>query len=107
MIRVVVGPTAASSETLIMATLTTIARHGITLPTEQIAKLCRDLEVVELAVFGSFLRDDFGPESDIDFLAVFKNGDLGPWMGKRQLLETLLSALLGGKSMSSPDGGLR
>ena len=35
------------------------------------------------------------PESDIDFLVVFKNDDLGPWMGKIQRLETRLSALLG------------
>jgi len=72
-----------------------IARHGITLPADQITDLCRELDVLELAVFGSFLRDDFGPESDIDFLVVFKNDDLGPWMGKLQRLETRLSALLG------------
>src|SRR5271157_1748940 len=79
-----------------MATLfRTIARHGITLPADQIADLCRQLDVLELAVFGSFLRDDFGPESDIDLLVLFKNDDLGPWMGKLQRLETRLSALLG------------
>ncbi len=72
-----------------------IARHGITLPADQIADLCREFDVLELAVFGSFLREDFGPESDIDFLVVFKNDDLGPWMGKLQRLETRLSALLG------------
>jgi uncharacterized protein len=81
---------------LTVATLfRTIARHGITLPADQIANLCRELDVLELSIFGSFLRDDFGPESDIDFLVVFKNDDLGPWMGKLQRLETRLSALLG------------
>ena len=91
-----------------MATLfRTIARHGITLPADQIAKLCRELDVLELAIFGSFLRDDFGPESDIDFLVVFKNDDLGPWMGKLQRLETRLSASSGGKSMPSPSGTWR
>jgi predicted nucleotidyltransferase len=79
-----------------MATLVrTVHRHGITLPADQIADLCREFDVLELAVFGSFLRDDFGPESDIDFLAVFKNDDLGPWMGKLQRLEARLAALLG------------
>jgi predicted nucleotidyltransferase len=79
-----------------MATmLRTIARRGITLPMDQIADLCRELDLLELAVFGSFLRDDFGPESDIDFLAVFKNDDLGPGMGKLQRLEAQLSVLLG------------
>jgi predicted nucleotidyltransferase len=79
-----------------MATLMrTVDRHGITLPADQIANLCRELDVLELAVFGSFLRDDFGPESDIDFLVVFRDDDLGPRMGKLQRLETRLSALLG------------
>lgn len=30
--------------------------------------------IQELAVFGSFLRDDFGSDSDIDFLATFAPG---------------------------------
>ena len=65
------------------------------MPADETANLCRELDVLELAVLGSFLREDFGPESDIGFLAVFKNDDLGPWMGKLQRLETRLSALLG------------
>jgi predicted nucleotidyltransferase len=32
---------------------------------------CRRHHVVELAVFGSALRDDFGPESDVDILVTF------------------------------------
>jgi len=31
-------------------------------------------DVAELAVFGSALRDDFGPHSDIDILVTFKPG---------------------------------
>ncbi len=42
-----------------------------------------------------FLREDFGPESDVDFLVVFQNDDYGPWMGKLQGLEEDLRALLG------------
>jgi len=41
------------------------------LPMEQIAAFCRRWKIIELAVFGSALRDDFGPESDIDLLATF------------------------------------
>ncbi|MBA4181486.1 MAG: hypothetical protein C0506_12925 [Anaerolinea sp.] len=33
---------------------------------------CEKWGVAELAVFGSVLRDDFGPESDIDFLVTFR-----------------------------------
>ena len=35
---------------------------------------CRNHHVAELAVFGSVLREDFGPESDIDVLITFKPG---------------------------------
>ena len=33
-----------------------------------IAEFCKRWHVFELALFGSVLRDDFGPESDIDVL---------------------------------------
>jgi predicted nucleotidyltransferase len=33
---------------------------------------CRRWKIRELALFGSILRDDFGPESDIDFLVEFE-----------------------------------
>jgi uncharacterized protein len=51
-----------------MSATTMITRHGITLPTDQIAESCRRWKIRELAVFGSFLRDDFGDQSDIDLL---------------------------------------
>ena len=35
---------------------------------ERIAELCRKWRVKELAVFGSALREDFGPDSDVDVL---------------------------------------
>jgi uncharacterized protein len=75
----------------------TLARHGISLPADKIAGLCRKYGVVELAIFGSFLRGDFGPESDIDILAVFDKDDYGPWMGKVTALESELSGLLSRK----------
>jgi hypothetical protein len=37
----------------------------------QIDRICRDLPVKRLGVFGSVLRKDFGPSSDIDVLVVF------------------------------------
>jgi predicted nucleotidyltransferase len=43
----------------------------IDLPLEEIAALCRKWKVTELAVFGSVLRGDFGPHSDVDFLVSF------------------------------------
>ena len=37
----------------------------------QFADFCRRWEVRELALFGSVLRDDFGPESGVDVLVDF------------------------------------
>jgi predicted nucleotidyltransferase len=41
---------------------------------DAIADYCRRWQIVELAVFGSVLRDDFGPESDINVLVTFAPG---------------------------------
>ena len=72
-----------------------INRAAWMLPPSRIAEICHKHDVVELSVFGSVLRDDFGPESDVDFLAVFRQDDYGPWMAKLQHLERDLSALVG------------
>ncbi|MXY69786.1 MAG: nucleotidyltransferase family protein [Acidobacteriia bacterium] len=38
---------------------------------DQIAAFCGRWQVTELALFGSVLREDFGPDSDIDVLVRF------------------------------------
>lgn len=43
----------------------------ISLHKEKIADFCRRWQIVELALFGSVLRDDFGPHSDVDVLVRF------------------------------------
>jgi len=43
----------------------------IDLPLEEIARFCIKWKITELSVFGSMLRDDFGPDSDLDFLVSF------------------------------------
>jgi predicted nucleotidyltransferase len=45
------------------------SRLGIT--PEQLAEFCQRWKVVELALFGSVLRDDFRPDSDIDIMVEF------------------------------------
>ena len=42
--------------------------HNIELPKEKIVAFCQRWKVTELALFGSVLRDDFRPDSDIDVL---------------------------------------
>ena len=46
----------------------------IAIPTEGLAAFCERWQVTEMALFGSVLRDDFGPDSDIDVLVAFKDG---------------------------------
>lgn len=38
------------------------------IPRDRLADLCRKWGITELSLFGSALRDDFGPDSDVDFL---------------------------------------
>ena len=44
------------------------------LPTEKIADFCRRHHIRKLSLFGSVLRDDFRPDSDIDVLVEFEPG---------------------------------
>ncbi len=44
---------------------------AIDLPTEKIADFCQRWQVMEFALFGSVLRDDFRPDSDIDIMVQF------------------------------------
>ena len=43
----------------------------IEIPYERIAAFCERWSITKLALFGSVLRDDFGPDSEIDILAGF------------------------------------
>lgn len=50
-------------------------RAKITVPHEQIADFCRRHHIRKLALFGSVLRADFRPESDVDVLVEFEPGE--------------------------------
>jgi predicted nucleotidyltransferase len=41
---------------------------------DALAEFCRRFGLARLALFGSVLRDDFGPDSDVDILLWFKPG---------------------------------
>lgn len=43
----------------------------IQIPYDQIAQFCQKWGVIEFALFGSVLRDDFSPDSDVDILLTF------------------------------------
>ena len=67
-------------------------RQAIQAPKEQIARFCRQNHIRRLALFGSILRDDFRPDSDIDVLVEFEPGHVpGLALIRMQAeLETLL-----------------
>lgn len=45
---------------------------AVEVPAVTLEAFCRQWKVRELAVFGSALRDDFGPDSDVDLLVSFE-----------------------------------
>jgi predicted nucleotidyltransferase len=47
---------------------------AIELPQAQIQRFCQQFGVEQFALFGSVLRQDFGPRSDVDVLLKFKPG---------------------------------
>lgn len=64
----------------------------IPIPHEQLAEFCRRWKITELALFGSVLRDDFGPGSDVDVLVVFEPGttrDFDHWDAMVAELESI------------------
>ena len=46
---------------------------------EALADLCARHHVRRLALFGSVLRGDFGPDSDVDLLVEFESGHTPGW----------------------------
>lgn len=46
-------------------------RLRITIPKDELAEFCRRWKIIKLALFGSALREDFGPRSDVDVLVTF------------------------------------
>jgi predicted nucleotidyltransferase len=49
-------------------------QHHILAPKEQIEAFCKKHFIGRLSLFGSILRDDFKPESDVDVLVEFQHG---------------------------------
>ena len=46
---------------------------AVSINNDRLEELCRRWSVVELALFGSVLRSDFGEESDVDVLVTYAN----------------------------------
>jgi uncharacterized protein len=54
--------------------MATPSRARIDIPREPVADFCRRHHIRRLALFGSVLRDDFTPASDVDVLVQFAPG---------------------------------
>jgi predicted nucleotidyltransferase len=70
--------------------------HGIAVPKERMAEFCRRNHIRRLAFFGSVLRDDFQPGSDLDVLVEFEPGHTAGLL-RMAGLELELSAMFGRK----------
>ena len=70
----------------------------IELDRERLGEFCRRNHIRKLSLFGSVLRADFGPESDIDILVEFEP-DRVPGLFGMARMERELSAILGGREV--------
>lgn len=61
---------------------------------ERVARFCQKWKIRELSLYGSVLRSDFGPQSDIDVLVAFAPGG-GITFGNYVIMTDELAAILG------------
>jgi uncharacterized protein len=72
--------------------------RNLIVPKDKIETFCGRNHIRKLAIFGSALRDDFRPDSDIDVLVEFEPGaDIGFF--ELYDIEQELSALFGGRKV--------
>lgn len=68
--------------------------NGVNFPEQAIAEFCRRNGIARLSLFGSILRDDFTPESDVDVLVEFEPGRTPGMFGSGGMILEL-SAMIG------------
>lgn len=80
-----------------------VRTYPIEIPYDALAEFCRANGIRKLSLFGSVVRDDFGPESDIDVLVEFEEGKTP---GFRYFgIQDELAEMLGRKvDLLTPDG---
>ena len=78
----------------------------LTVPREGIAAFCRRWRIVEFALFGSAVRPDFGPDSDVDVLVRFET-DTGWSLFDLVTMQDELQGLFGRKVHLVEAEGLR
>ena len=73
------------------------AKLPIPIPYDRIAQFCQHNHILKLSLFGSVLRSDFRPESDIDILVEFESGKTPGF--RIVTLQEELSELFGGRTV--------
>jgi len=78
-------------------------KSNIEIPESVITDFCRRNHIHRLSLFGSVLRSDFRPESDVDVLVEFEPGHV-PGFIRLEGMERELSEILGRKAdMRTPE----
>ncbi len=72
--------------------------NQLSLPEPELADFCRRHHIRKLSVFGSALREDFRPDSDVDVLVEFEAG-CTPGLIRLAGMELELSGLIGGRKV--------
>ena len=72
--------------------------NNIALPKDRLDEFCRRNHIARLSLFGSVLREDFRPDSDVDVLVEFEEGHTPGFLGLARIEEEL-SQILGGRKV--------
>jgi predicted nucleotidyltransferase len=83
-----------------------MSESHIHIPEKEIAAFCRRNQIRRLALFGSVLREDFGPSSDVDVLVAFEPGARIGFLALGRI-QRELSTLLGRSVDLVPMAGLK
>lgn len=72
--------------------------NNVKIPQDKLANFCKQYHIRKLSLFGSVLRNDFTPQSDIDVLVEFESGHI-PGLLTLARIEQELSDLLEGRKV--------
>jgi uncharacterized protein len=66
---------------------------NVTIPEDEIAAYCRKHHIRKLSLFGSVLREDFQPDSDVDVLVEYEPGHVPGFITQSRLRRELSNIL--------------
>ncbi len=75
-----------------------VTKPKIEIPKESLAEFCKRNYITKLSLFGSVLRDDFTPKSDVDVLVEFEPSHI-PGLIRLGTMELELAKILGGRKV--------